>query len=161
MAVTFHAHTYSDSGFTLIELVVAMVIIAITVLGTLLSITTATRYSADPLIRTQAVAITQGYLSEIMNKGFPTQLPCPAPPAMGRAYYTNVCDYQGLVNQGAQDMNGNALAGLGNYTVQVNIDTAQAQLDTLVSGTQVVRVDVSVSVPGQSTVMLSSYRTKY
>lgn len=54
-----------QEGLTLIELIVAMVIIAVAVAGVLLAINQSSVASTDPLIRKQAVAIAESLLEEI------------------------------------------------------------------------------------------------
>lgn len=145
-------------GFTLIELVISITLISIAVLGVLLAVNTAAVYSSDPLLNYQAVGIAEAYLSEIGTKNFPPTGSCPA--ASSRSTYTNICQYNGL-NQVPTDQTGSAIAGLGSYTVQVNVDSTTAALGSLVAGTQVVRVDVTVSHAMMDTMTFSLYRTNY
>jgi len=153
--------TQRHSGFSLIELVISIVIISIALSGTILSSNMANLFSSDPSASLQAVNIAQGYMDEILNKTFPTTFPCPAPPVGGRSAYANVCDYQGLVNVGAQDQSGTTIPGLSAYTITVNIDGTTASMGTLTAGTQVVRVDVTVTRNLMPTLKLSGYRTNY
>ncbi|MEY3182532.1 MAG: biosis protein MshD [Pseudomonadota bacterium] len=150
-----------EDGFTLVELIIAIVIISVSLTGVLLAINLGSKYSADPTVNRQASAIAQAYMDEILTKSFPTSFPCPAPPGGGRSVYTSVCDYQGLSDTGAKDQFGNALTGLDKYNVSVNIDGTTAALGTLTPGTQVVRVDVTVSRNLMPTLTISGYRTKY
>jgi MSHA pilin protein MshD len=151
-----------NNGFTLIELVISMTIISIAILGTLLAINTATLFSGDPLITTQATAIAESYLEEIVGKSFPTPAVATVCPTTGltRANFTEVCNYNGL-NQVPTDQNGNTLAGLSGYTVQVAVDRQTATLGALASGTQVVRIDVTVSHALMTGMKFSVYRTNY
>lgn len=57
-------------GFTLIELVVAIVILSIGTVAFLTLITSTTKNSVDPQIRVQGNAIAQAYLEEIMLSSF-------------------------------------------------------------------------------------------
>ena len=59
-----------QTGTTLIELVIAIVIIAIAASAILMAIFTTVGSSADPMIRHQAVAIAEAYLEEIALKPF-------------------------------------------------------------------------------------------
>jgi len=145
-------------GYTLIELVISITLISIAVLGVLLAVNTAAIYSGDPMISYQSVAIAEAYLSEIATKGFPPTGSCPS--AVARAVYTNICNYNGL-NQVPTDQTGSAIAGLGSYTVQVNVDSTTAALGALTAGTQAVRVDVIVAHPMMNTLTFSLYRTNY
>lgn len=151
-----------NSGYTMVELVISITIIGIAVLGTLISINTATKFSGDPLISTQAIAIAESYLEEIMSKSFPTPAAASACPATGltRANFTDVCNYNGL-NQVPTDQNGNAMAGLSGYTVQVAVDRQTAALGALASGTQAVRIDVTVTHALMTGMTFSAYKTNY
>lgn len=158
------AHNLSGSqprGFTLIELVVTIVIISVALSGTILTINLTSKYSADPMTNRQASAIAQAYIDEILTKSFPPSFPCAAPPGGGRSVYASVCDYQGLSDTGAKDQFGNAMPGLSSYNVAVNIDGTTAALGALTPGTQVVRVDVTVTRNLMPTLVISAYRTKY
>jgi len=149
-------------GFTLIELVLSIVIISICLTGAMLVCITVGKSSADPMLQQQAISIGNSYLEEIMAKSFPTSVSCIGAPAGGRTVFTNVCDYQGLNDVGAQDQNGQAVFGLSAYTVQVAIDTTAAVLGTLKPGIDVVRIDVSVTNPNLQTAMvISGYKTRY
>jgi len=152
-----------EAGFTFIELIVSTVIIGVAVTGIFMAIMVAIRHSADPIVLHQAVAVAESYLQEIMVKGFAYSNPCPAAPGNNGAYardvYANVCDYNGL-SQVPTDQTNTALAGLGAYTVSVTVDST-GSLPGLVSGTQVVRVDVTVTNPAFSGITISGYRTNY
>lgn len=145
--------------YTLIELVTSMTIIAISLIGTLMAINAATLHSGDPLLRQQAMAIAESYLEEIAEKDFPVT-PCPSGT---RGTFTNICNYNGLTEH-PTNQNGTPMAGLNGYTVSVAVDSATASLGspTLTPGTQVVRIDVTVSLaPMMVPITLSVYRTNY
>lgn len=176
-------------GVTLIELVVALVVIAIATAALTLLVSNATRHSADPMVQEQASAIAQAYLEEVMLKPFcdPKYDPDgnPATPTdcrtqcvaaacstgacggvgalkeSSRALYDDVCDYNGLTDSGAKDQNGNPIPGLGGYTVAVSVDD-HATLNGLNGAAgQVVRVDVRVSHSGMDDVILSAFKANY
>lgn len=151
-------HYNALRGYTIIELMMSIAIIAIAVLGTLIAINTATIYSGDPMITYQGYAIAESYLEEIIQKNFPSG----SCPAATRSNYTNICNYNGL-SQVPTDQTGAAIAGLGAYTVNVVVNSTTAQLGSpsLIAGTQVVRIDVSVSHNRMPTITFSTYRTNY
>lgn len=146
-------------GFTLIELVLAVLVIAVSVIGTLMAFNTSIRSSADPMILQQATSIGKSYLEEILAKRFTGAVPCV--PGGSRANFTTVCEYHNLTDNGARNQLDQAIAGLENYTVNVTVNTGGVSLGGLASGTEVVRVDVSVSNPSISTLTFSGYRTDY
>lgn len=148
-----------NSGYTLVELVISVMIIGVALTGTLLAFQTATRYSADPMLIHQSMAIANSYLTEALNKEFLDSGSCPV--ETSRDKFTHVCQYHGLTNNGAKDQRNQSIAGLESYTVSVLVDDTQASLQGLVAGTEVVRVDVSVTHPKSVAIKLSGYKTKY
>jgi MSHA pilin protein MshD len=152
-------------GATLIELVITIVIISISVGAVIGTMSRMIGHSADPMIEAQAVAIAESYLEEIMLKPYldPSGAVCPA--AVGaRSTWNNVCDYNGLVDNGAKDQSGAAPSGLdlSAYTVRVTVSLT-ASLNNLSGSGQVLRVDVNVVYDDGSLVniTLSGYRTNY
>lgn len=146
----------SDRGFTLIELVISMVIIAVALAGVLMAINTSVFHSGDPMLSQQALAIGESYLEEILRKDFP-KTPCPGGP---RKNYRNICNYNGLI-EAPTDLHGDPIPELSSYTVSVAVDTSNPVLGDLTSNTEVARVDVTVSHTGITAIMLSSYRANY
>ena len=57
-------------GFSLIEVVIAMVIIGVGMAGTLGVMTLATKHSADPMLQKQALSIAESLLAEIEQQPF-------------------------------------------------------------------------------------------
>jgi MSHA pilin protein MshD len=144
-------------GVTLVELVVAITIVAIavtTILGAFAAI--ATR-SADAMMQQQAIAIAESYLSEILQRWVVDPNPT-TPPNTGRASWDLVDQYNGLV-EGPHDQFGNAIASLSSYTVSVS--TSQSSALAGVPAAAARRVDITVSYPRNASVTLSGYRTSY
>jgi MSHA pilin protein MshD len=143
-------------GVTLVELVVAITIVAIavtTILGAFAAI--ATR-SADAMMQQQAIAIAESYLSEILQRWVVD--PNGTPTNTGRASWDLVDQYNGLVDVGAHDQFGNATPSLTSYTVSVS--TSQSALAG-VPAADARRIDITVSYPPSASVILSGYRTSY
>jgi len=146
-------------GVTLVELVVAITIVAIavtTILGAFAAV--ATR-SADAMMQQQAIAIAESYLSEILQRWVvdPSD-PSGTLPNTGRANWDLVGQYNGLVDVGAHDQFGSATPSLTNYTVSVS--TSQSALAG-VPAADARRIDITVSYPPSGSVILSGYRTSY
>jgi MSHA pilin protein MshD len=158
LAVTSIPNHLRYKGYTLIELVVSMTIIAIALIGTLMAINMAVLYSGDPVLRQQAMVIAESYLEEIGGKNFPTT-PCPSGT---RSTFTNICNYNDL-SEAPTSQDGTPMAGLGAYTVNVAVDSTSASLGSpsLVPGTQVVRIDVTVFHAPMTPMKFSLYRTNY
>ena len=148
------------SGVSLIELVVAIVVISISLTGTMLIVETTTRRSVDPMLERQSISIAESYLEEILQKAYldpDDGTLCPAPEA-SRNLFDNICDYSGLTETGARDQNGVAIAGLDVYQIQIIVDQS-AGLGAITGSANVFRVDATVSDPMGRPVRLSGYRT--
>ncbi len=171
-------HDTRQAGFTLIELIIALVVLGIGVSGFLILINQATRDSVDPLIRTQANAVAQSYLEEILLQSFcdpDNGMDCPADcnsspcSACGageggaRDVYDDVFDYLNLPDNNVRDRNNTPIAGLGDYAVAVSIQDNGVDLGGLSGAScEVVRVDVDVDHPILSgPVTLSGYKVNY
>ena len=149
-----------QSGVTLIELVISIVILSIAVVGVLSALGTIGGRSADPMIREQSIAIAEAYLEEINLSQFAAVGSCPAVPgAGGRANYSHICHYNGLADNGAVNQNGSAIVGLSNYRVAVAVSNS-SNLGGLASSV-VLRIDVTVTGPTSESFSLSAYRTNY
>jgi MSHA pilin protein MshD len=147
--------TDSQGGFTLIELVMAIVIISLALLGVIQVIIVTTTHSADAVVDRQALAIAEAYLEEILLKDFSD----PGGGAeSGRADYDDVGDYNGLLDPGARDQSDTAITGLADYTVTVSV--VAAALGSVPPG-QAMMVTVSVSHPNGINLSLVGYKTNY
>ncbi len=128
---------------TLVELIVAIVVISIAVAGVLAALNQATRHGADPMVWEQAVAVAQSYLEEITLAAYADpdgETGCGPETGETRATYDDVCDYNGLNDaSGAVDRNGNAITGLEAYNVQVSV------ADGTLNGVTGRRIEVTVT----------------
>ncbi|MDX1519116.1 MAG: prepilin-type N-terminal cleavage/methylation domain-containing protein [Gammaproteobacteria bacterium] len=138
-------------GVTLIELIIAIVIISLATAGIMLLISDTTRRSGDPLLTEQASAIAQAYMEEIQTKQFcdpdwdhdgvpPNNTDCPVHcvasactvcKGLGsgwttetRPTYDDVCDYSAISGEVPTSQNGATVNGLGQYQVSVSIDSS-------------------------------------
>jgi len=128
-------------------------IISIALTGILTIVNQSVRHSADPLVQRQAIAIAESYLSEIML--LPVNDPDGVNTGETRSTFDNIGDYDGLVDVGVIDQNNNAIAGLENYTVTVNIS------NVVLSGETMDEITVTVNRPGTDSISLSGYRANY
>jgi MSHA pilin protein MshD len=147
---------HRQSGVTLIELIISIVVIAIAVGGVLGVLSTSVGRSADAMVMTQAVSVAEAYLEEITLKSFDD--PDGVDGEANRADFDDVDDYNGLVDVGARDQFGAAIAALSQYTVSVNVVSCTAL--TGVPGADAERIDVTVSYAPNVTVTLSAYKTR-
>ncbi len=146
-----------QSGTTLIELVIAIVIVSIAASGVLMALSMNVGRSADPMLRHQAVAIAEAYLEEISLKAF-------ADPGGGdgeasRDLYDDVDDYDGLVDVGARNQFDNALAGLDDYTVTVAVQSS-GKLSGITSS-DLFLINVTVTHAANINFTVSAYRANF
>ncbi|WP_082805244.1 type IV pilus modification PilV family protein [Pseudomonas sp. BMS12] len=148
-----------QAGMTLVELVITIVIVGIAAAALYSAMAAITGRSADPLLRQQSLAIAEAYLEEILLQPFLDSggAVCPAAPA-SRANFDNVCDYNGLNDNGARDARGQAIAALANYRVQVAV-TQQAWAGLAAS--DALLVQVTVTDPAGQALRLDGYRARY
>jgi MSHA pilin protein MshD len=174
----------NSKGFTLIELIVAIVIIGIGIASFAQLMNTSTINSIDPMVRQQANAAARAYLEEILLKPFcdpditsdcPTNCNagntcsdanCTENTALAetRPTFDDVCDYTGLPDTLVRDQSG-ANVGLTDYRVTVDIlDDASANLNGLLgAASQSLRVDVNVTHTGNPNVdvTVTGYRINF
>ena len=146
-----------QTGTTLIELVIAIVIISIAASTVLMALSTSVAQSADPMIRHQAVAIAEAYLEEVALRSFAD--PDGVDGEASRDLYDDVDDYNGLVDAGARDQFGNALAGLGDYTVTVAV-TASSALPSIAL-TDLFLSSVTITHAANIDFTVSAYRANF
>ncbi len=145
-----------EQGVTLIELVVSIVIIAVAVGAVLGVLSGNAARSADAMVLSQAVSIAQSYLEEISLKSFSD--PDGADGETSRAAFDDVDDYDGLVDVGARDQFGNAVASLSGYTVAVTVVPSSALSG--VPAADALRIDVRVTFPPAVNFLLTGYKTR-
>ena len=153
------------AGVTLVELVLAIVVIGVALAGIMVVIVRNVSSSADPVIWHQSVAVAEAYLEEILTKNYVSN----GTAGETRATYDDVDDYNNLANNGcmtttaacptlgscACDQNGNPVAGLAGYSVNVLV------ISETLNGTAAKRVQVTVTAPTGGSVVVSGYRTNY
>ncbi len=145
---------------SLIELIVAIVVISIALTGTMLVVDTTTRRSAEPMLERQAISIAEAYLDEALGKAYLDPqggTVCPSPEA-SRDRFDNVCDFDDLDETGARSPLGVAITGLDEYRIELDVDRG-ARLGALSGMAEVLRVDATVTDPLGRIFLVSGYRT--
>jgi MSHA pilin protein MshD len=140
-----------ERGATLIELVIAIVVIAIAVTSVLGLLSSIAVRSAGAMGATQAASIASAYLDEALSKFFQD----PDGPEAGRQNFDDVMDYN-FTDAGVRDANGALVPGLDQYTVQITATSV-----ALGAVPDAVRVDVRVTAPNGNVTRLSGFRTNY
>ncbi len=111
----------SARGFTLVEMIVAIVILGVGLSGLLLTFTTVSRNNADPIIAKQMLAVAEEFMEEITLKPYPPASNT-APAACARDTYNDVSDYNGYATTGKIcDLEGTAIANLNGYSMNVSV----------------------------------------
>jgi MSHA pilin protein MshD len=147
---------HRERGVTLIELVISIVVVAISVSAVLGVLSSTAEHSADAMVVAQAVSIAESYLEEISLKPFDD--PDGVDGEGVRAAFDDLNDYHGLVDVGARDQFGNPIPGLGDYTVAVNVVGSAAL--TGVDAANAARIDVSVTHAAHVNLAVTGYRTR-
>ncbi|MGH8855692.1 MAG: type IV pilus modification PilV family protein [Telluria sp.] len=142
------------AGITLVELVIAIVIVGAALGGLVAAFAQANRASADPVVTQQMLAIGDSMMEEILLKPFePADNEGPNP---GRAQFNDVGDFNGYASAGIEDIDGNAVDGLGSYGVNVRVAAVAL---TGVPSTDALRVTVTVT-HGTQQLALTGWRTR-
>jgi MSHA pilin protein MshD len=141
---------------TLIEIVVAIVIVAIAATAILAAMASITMRGAETMVRQQAVALAEAYLEEILLQ--PVASPGGTAPT-SRANFNDEDEYNGLSDVGARDQYGNAIAYLTGYTVSVAVTQTTAL--TGIAAANARQINVTVTDPNGVTVMLTGYRANF
>jgi len=148
------------AGVTLVELVIAIVIVSVALAGLVAVFTRATRASADPVVTQQMLAIGESLIEEIMLKPFTID---PAP-ATSRADFNDIRDFDpkddaqdGYATTGIRNIDGDPIPGLESYNVAVRINAASVALTSVPAG-DALRVRVTVT-HGAERLELNAWKT--
>jgi MSHA pilin protein MshD len=169
-----------QAGLTLIELVVAIVVIGIGATAILLMLAEGYRGSPDPQLRIKAVELAQSYMDEIFTKrwdettppgggGIPGDSCCGPDGSETRSSFDDVDDYHGLVEgQGCsppagslQNADGQPRSGrYGGFCVAVTV-TAGVGGDLGIAAANAKRIRVDVTNPQGETTPFTTYRLDF
>ena len=141
-------------GFTLLEAVVAIVVISVALTGVLLAVSASVRGSADPVVQRQLLAIAQQFVEEVQLKPYAVAANT-APAGCARDTYNDILDYQGYASAGICAIDGTAIPALARYAVSISVVAG-----TLGGTTAARRITVNVSRGGQ-TLTLTGWRTDH
>lgn len=151
-----------QTGVTLVELILAMVIVGVATAGMIAAFNTTSKASADPIVFKQLAAVAEGIMEEIQLKPFDV---APNVAASGRDAFTDVRDFDcyGLTNNctvpivGIVDVSNNKIPGLSGYSVAVRVEAVSL---TDVPATGALRITVTVS-NGANNFVLTGWRLDY
>jgi MSHA pilin protein MshD len=144
-----------QGGFTLIEMVLAIVVLGIGLAGVLMAFGAVTRGSGDAALRKQMLAIAEEMMEEIALKPYAPAANV-APAACARDSYNDVSDYHGFVSNGQIcSLDGTPLPALAGYSVSVTVTLA-----SLAGVAAAKQIKVTVSHGGEQLV-LTGWRSDY
>jgi MSHA pilin protein MshD len=149
-----------QAGFTLIELIIAMVIIGIALSAVIGVFNFNTMASARPMIDKQMRAFAEGLMEEIQHQPFRAS-PNNAPSqACARDTYNDILDYNGYQQNQLCDINGGDL-GLAGMSVRVVVAPpgAGAPMPGVPAG-DARQITITVS-HGADSVTLAGWRTNF
>ena len=153
-----------NRGFTLIEMIIAIVVLSSALSAILFAVVQNVSNSSDPMIKQQAIAIAQAYMEEVMLKPYNDpdggETGSCEEGAASRVQFDDVADYDCINDTaGAIDQFGNALAGLGAYNVVVNVGVANIGAPAVTTR----RIDVTVThdVDTSIAMIITGYRASY
>ena len=144
-----------QSGFTIIEMVVAIVVIGVGVAGLLSAFSISVRNSADPMQLKQSQVVADEIMEEILLKPYNSTTP-PSQVGCARNQFYDVQDYNGYTTTGKIcDVDGVAIAGLNGYSLKIDV------VATTLGGLTAARKITVTVTRGTDTYVLVGWRTDY
>jgi MSHA pilin protein MshD len=144
-------------GLTLVELVLAMVVIGVGLAGVLLAWSSVARGSADPLVQRQMQAIAEELIEEIALKPYAAAAHAAPSTDCARDTWNDIGDYAGYATTGRIcSIDGLPIAALAGYSVRVAIEPV-----ALGGISAARRISVTVSRSGSADLTLRTWRTDY
>lgn len=140
-------------GFTLIELIIFIVVVAAGLAGILSVMDSVVKSSADPMVRKQAMAAAESILEEIMLKAYLD--PDGVTGEATRQTTDDVDDYKSLAVSQINLLFADLLAQVPGYTIAITVGD-----ELPLAGVNMKKVTVTVSRGGES-VSLTGYRANY
>ncbi|MFT6432566.1 MAG: MSHA pilin protein MshD [Candidatus Azotimanducaceae bacterium] len=167
-------------GATLVELIMAIVIMAVALVSLALTISLSAGKSADVFWQVKVVELGQAYMEEILARRFDEATPLGGAPACepggtacssigvdageSRALFDDVDDYDGVDDSPPQNAEGVDRLNYVGYRVQVSVayaDAAQQTAYGLDGAYDAKLVTVTVSHPTGSALVFSAYKGNY
>lgn len=143
-------------GFTLVEILLAIVIIGVGLAGVLSVFVATVRNSADPVVRKQLLSIAEEMMEEVTLKPYAVNGAAPTPSnCAARTNYDDVSDYNGYFSTNRIcDIDGAQIALLDGYSVVVSVAISTLQ------GAPAKVITVQAS-RGTDSITLIGWRTPY
>ncbi len=144
-----------NRGMSLIDMVLAIVILGLGLAGVMVSFNTAARSASDPVVYKQLLSVAELFVEEIALRPYTTQANSAAA-GCARNTFNDIGDYTGYATSGTIcAIDGSAIASLDGYSVSVTVGAG-----TLAGVAAARRIVVTVT-RGSDTISLSTWRTDY
>lgn len=148
----------SVRGFTLVEMIIAILVLGMGLAGVLVAFQQTTKGSADPLIHRQLLSVAEAYLEEVMSRPFASDLVASSN-GCARSGLHDVDDYASFGTQPVCPIDSTAtVSGLEGYTVAIAVEALPFEGLT---ATQARRVTVTASRSDGPSIVLVGWRTHY
>lgn len=142
-------------GFTIIEMIVAVVVIGVGVAGLLSAVSMSTRNSADPTVRIQLQAVAEQLMEEVLLKSYAAGTPATVT-GCERSAFDELNDYDNYTTSNKVcNVDGTTIVELNGYSVKINVAAG-----TLSGVSAAKKVSITVS-RGNESFTLVSWRTDY
>jgi MSHA pilin protein MshD len=155
-------HHARSLGFTLVEMIFVVVILAIGAITVPMAITQSTIASAAAVNNKQALAAAESLLDEVLSRPIVTHAASPAVTVSNRLDAHDVDDYNGFTMDpgstgGIRAIDNTAIAALAQFSASVTVANAALGTITAVSGDARL-VTVTVSGPGGASATRHGYK---
>jgi MSHA pilin protein MshD len=151
-------------GFTLVEMIIAIVVVSVGIAGVLAAFSTTVKSSGDPMVRKQMLAVAEEMMEEILLKPYAVSGVVPVNTTVGcgvagaiRTAFDDVSDYHDYRTSSVCDIEGILVPGLASYAVQVSVTAASLGTPAAAAAK---RISVTVTTSGES-LTLVGWRTDY
>ncbi|MBH9551326.1 type IV pilus modification PilV family protein [Inhella gelatinilytica] len=145
-------------GFTLVEMIIAILVLGFGLAGVLVAFQQTTKGSADPLIHRQLLSVAEGYLEEVLSRPFASNL-ARSVNGCARDGFHDVDDYAGFTNQSVCPIDSTTpVSGLELYTVSIAVE---AMALNGVAADQARRITVTAQRSDGQSLTLVGWRTHY
>lgn len=146
-----------QAGMTLVEMIIAIVIIGVGLAGVMTAFNTTVRNSGDPLVTKQMLVLAEEMMEEVLLK--PYSASSGSITGCNRSLADDVSDYNGY-NQPPCNLAGDAIALLSNYRIIISV-TDGATLGSLTTDVKKISVTVRHGTDSSRDITLTGYRTNY
>ena len=179
MPVKLNIKLINQTGFSLVELVVMILVLSVALTGVTIAINETVKQSPKPLVQTRAMELAQTYLDEILPKRFDELSGQGGTPRCdstdnaaqicsnslvneeggNRQLFDDVDDFNNLDNSPPINATGTTLNIYNDYRVQVSVTYAGGDIGLANRGAK--RITINVTTPLGNTIPVTAYRVNF